>query len=544
MLLFTHNTNYSDGGAPIEKNTCLRASCNDDGLLYILYHDERTPTAQELFDTGKGFYESEDYKSAITELEQAIDLDNSNAEVYILLAKSYYSCGDKSKAVKIIKLGMKNADDTSELESLLAEYSVSETETETTAESTYIHNETFPPIVFDEDTGDMFTVMSWNLYYPELGMETFVADGMLPDGVYYNPVNFNVGGTEAIDYYDNYMASGEDLDIFAVESEWAKKYMNSSCSVGMSSLGIYEKDLENCYSYTVDLAKDDTGEIYGIASQCSPGFYAYRSDLAKKYLGVNSPEEMQTLVKDWSTFTQTAKSLKDASDGQYTMVASLDDIWKCYTGGKPTPWVENDKLNISRDMTSFMELAKELVSNEYINKNEMAWTENWCRPHSNSTMGYFFASWCVETVLTIDSGSDNYGTYRIVPGPSGYYWGLEYLCVSSTTDNPSLCAEYLNYLVINSETAKRAMDYDTVFINNKQAIESIINDGGYRPDVLGNQEAFSVYSRCADNIRHGALTQYDSIAYSAFYSASFAYAKGEMNYDDAISYYKSYTDIN
>ena len=57
-------------------------------------------------------------------------------------------------------------------------------------------------------------------------------------------------------------------------------------------------------------------------------FSFYNREAAKEVLGTDDPDEVQKYVKDWDTFNDTAKKMKDAG---YQMTSSVNDSYRVYS---------------------------------------------------------------------------------------------------------------------------------------------------------------------------------------------------------------------
>ena len=130
------------------------------------------------------------------------------------------------------------------------------------------------PVASLPNTGDKLTVMTWNTEFTDFVQNYYLKDNKLPDGVTYNPVTFGVGGGDASTYFDQYIESGEDLDLFCLEADWALTYLNSDKTTSLESIGIAESELDGQYSYTKDLGRDSSGVLKASTFQACPGGYS------------------------------------------------------------------------------------------------------------------------------------------------------------------------------------------------------------------------------------------------------------------------------
>ena len=102
--------------------------------------------------------------------------------------------------------------------------------------------------------GDTFTVAAWNAddvpyliaQWKGISFDTIADDlaGGKVDGI--NFINFGVGGGDASEKYDQLFQSGEDLDVYFCEADWALKYINDDTkTLALDKLGLGDADFAN-----------------------------------------------------------------------------------------------------------------------------------------------------------------------------------------------------------------------------------------------------------------------------------------------------------
>ena len=150
--------------------------------------------------------------------------------------------------------------------------------------------------------------------------------------------------------------------MIALEAAYSMKYTNSDYTLPITELGITEEDTSQMYPYTIDVARDKRNDqVKGLSWQSCPGAFMYRADLAKKYLGVNNPEEMQAKISTWDDFLKTAEELKKASFDATRMLSSNQDVSNVFYANKSQPWVdENNTFHMDDTMVQYMEVLKKL----------------------------------------------------------------------------------------------------------------------------------------------------------------------------------------
>ncbi|MBQ3947932.1 MAG: carbohydrate ABC transporter substrate-binding protein, partial [Ruminococcus sp.] len=87
--------------------------------------------------------------------------------------------------------------------------------------------------------GDQFTVAAWNSDDAPALIDLWAANG--GDKSKVNFINFDCGGGKASEKYDALFASGDDLDVYFAEADWALKYINDDTRTApLEALGFSE----------------------------------------------------------------------------------------------------------------------------------------------------------------------------------------------------------------------------------------------------------------------------------------------------------------
>ncbi|GHU55054.1 hypothetical protein FACS1894132_10600 [Clostridia bacterium] len=370
-----------------------------------------------------------------------------------------------------------------------------------------------------------------------------------PSGAAINFVNLNVGSADAKQSYDNMLAGGEDIDIYAAEADFALDYIGDSAkSADFKELGYKESDWSNAYKYTLEIGKDANGALRGISWQACPGGYSYRTDLAKEYLGVETPEAMQAKVKDWDTMTATAAELSEKSGGKTAITATLGGIWQVYQPARDKSWVVDNKL-VADDAKSlkFVSLAKEWIDKGYTTKVGQ-WSDAW-KPlgQDGSTLGYFVSTWGFGDTILIGAaggkGGASYGKWGLVTGPQGFFWGGTWFIVNPKTDNGIDAKDFIYELTLNEDTMAKYAKAKGEYMNNKKVMSA--GKELANADIsenFGGQDYISGLSAAAAaiNIDSTKITKYDATIKADFITAVTDYTNG--NYASVDATIKAFTD--
>lgn len=393
------------------------------------------------------------------------------------------------------------------------------------------------------DNDDILTIIGWSDYDLMNMIEHFTdSQPQYKDKI--QLVNVASSSLEAREKYAAYLASGNDADLYISEVTWLREYTDQDDnSRSITDLGFSESDFDGCYPYTLEIGKNAKGTLKAVTGQATPGGYVYRSDLAKKYLGVNSPEEMQPFVKDWDAFGATAEKIKAASEGKTAMAATYFGTAMPWSQGKHSSWLDaNNKLQIGDDVKVFYDRMSDYRNKGYIT-DASQWTESWYDiGQDDSTLGYFFSTWCLdeEAMLFWAEGGTNgktYGLYNITEGPAPWYWGGVYLALAPNCNSGTAAHDFIEYFVVNPDTMAAYAKATNTFVNNSAVMQKIERAN----PLLGGQSAIAVLDRNAKALDISETYNTHDINLSISFIDA---AKDSESYDKAISeFQKSAAEI-
>lgn len=335
-----------------------------------------------------------------------------------------------------------------------------------------------------------------------------------PSGARISFVNLNLMGANASESYDKMFNQGYDIDVYLAEPYWALKYMDDDAlSAPLSSLGISEKDMDEWYPYTRKLAKNSKGEYKAVPFNIAPGAFVYRSDLAEQYLGVATPEEMQTAIGDWDKFSGSAKTIAEKTKGKVALADSLAGMWKAYSCGRFDFVTSENKLNLSSDVKYFADMSKELWNNGGVTKNGQ-WTDEWTQAGQNGTcMGYFVPSWAYyyNGSFVYEATNKQAGKWSLCTGPQAYYWGGTEILVNPSTDNGDDAKSFILSSAFDYEKMKLYANYN---MPNNMSVNAQLAKNNFSPatdlaEILNSQNYYSVFDQSARSIDIKKYSPYD-----------------------------------
>ncbi len=398
-------------------------------------------------------------------------------------------------------------------------------------------------------TGDAkFTVAAWNADdVPAMLDQWKSVTGKTDDDI--NFINFGVGGGEASEQYDQLFASGDDLDVYFCEADWALKYINDDTkTLPLEKLGFTDDNFADMYSYTDEIGKDSNGVRKGASWQAAAGGFAYRTDLAETYLGVTSPEEMQAQVGTWDDFVAAAQTVADKSGGKTALADTLGGMWQVFAASRTQPWVQENKLVIDDSCKQFADYAKTLWDCGGVTKNTQ-WSDEWfASGNTDATMGFFVSTWGFgDSILTKAAGGKDgatYGKWNVCVGPNKYFWGGTWIVVNPATNNGEEAQSFIKTFTVDPEQMKTYATSKPEYVNNKVVMQEIVDantvTNEYVSANLGGQNYFAELHESAQGIDlKGLITPYDATIKTDFINAvQTEYLEGGASWEDTQEAFK------
>lgn len=342
---------------------------------------------------------------------------------------------------------------------------------------------------------------------------------------------------------DPALQAGKDApDLFAVESAYAKKYLNSDITMPLKDLGIEDADLNDITTYVKDAARDSNGTLKGISWQAAPGAFFYRRSLAQKYFGVSEPADVQPLLKDFPTFIETAKKLKQASNDSVKMVAGSGEPSHIFFANRQDGWVVDNKFIVDPAIDQYFEISKQLEQ-EGLTAEAAPWTEGWfAGMNSDTVFGYMLPTWGLHYVLkenaeNKDSGTTTAGDWAMVQGPGAYSWGGTWLVARQGTQMQEEAKHLMTYLTLDENFLEKWATDTGDFLSNEKVVNKI--KVTYTEPFLAGQNHYAEFGEMAKNVDASHLTGYDLDIENLLGEEITAYSKGEKDKETAMNDFKA-----
>jgi len=342
---------------------------------------------------------------------------------------------------------------------------------------------------------------------------------------------------------DPVLASGQGVpDIIALESAFVRKYVESGLLLDITD--IYEANWGKLIAYPVEVGTYN-GRVYGMSWQAAPGALFYRRSLARKYLGSDDPKVVQTYFSDFNKFLETARLLKDKSDGSCVVVSSLNDLFNSFMSARKDPWLVNGKLVIDPAMEQYMDICKTLHDNR-LEGRVGQWSEGWfagMRGELKNESGaavevfsYFLPTWGLHYVLKTNAPNTS-GDWAMTQGPSSYRWGGTWVGAYKGTKNVAAVKEFIRY-VTTDDSFMEAWAKDTGDVVSNTNVINKIKDT-YTEPFLNGQNHYAEFAEMAKGV-NGKLLQGSDEAIEGLWNESVAaFVNGEKTKEQALADFRS-----
>ena len=231
------------------------------------------------------------------------------------------------------------------------------------------------------------------------------------------------------------------------------------------------------------------------------------------------------------------------------MADSLGGVWRAYSNGnRTTAWVQDGVItadNSKACLGDFISMAKTNYDAGYISTASQ-WTDDWlpqgmsAGAQANKTFGFFFPTWSLGAGSQLsqaegEEGAEGstYGLYNVVSGPTGWFWGGSWICVSPKSDNATEAGQFIYYMTVDTTSMQAYVDAKGDFVNNKVVMNNTIAAGTNKNDLLGGQDQLATLAESAAKIDMSIATQYDATINTELQNAVQAYCEGTIDSEDA-----------
>jgi len=339
-------------------------------------------------------------------------------------------------------------------------------------------------------------------------------------------------------FYENYP------DVCAAEIGYVKRLVNIPDALEDLSLPPYnaEELTGKMVPYTVDVGRSDDGKIKALTNSEIPGGIGYKRDIARKYLGTDDPDAISEMLSSTEKIIDTAKKLKERSDGKVKLVPGHNELMIIYLAGRSEGWIKEGRLNIDPKMLEYIDLQKQLRDMGQDGGLE-AWTPSWQKAvASDSYFMFAIPTWGIPYIIEIyDTVNKDTGRWGIAKPTYPYFWGGTWYCITkkSTPEKKKLAWEFIKFICTDTEFLESWAKSTGEFVNNTEVIEKLSKDGSFVNKSI-NQNPYEIFKSELSNINGELLQSHDKAIEYTFYDSIIRYLNGNISKEEAIREFKKW----
>lgn len=370
-----------------------------------------------------------------------------------------------------------------------------------------------------------------------------------------NSTVINNDGSAYVNALESALMNGE-VDIYGAEADYVFKYSQGEAAeyaVPYVDLGIDVAagiEAAEIAPYTVDIGTRPSDEqVVALAYQSTGGAFIYRRSIAKAVWGTDDPaviaEKIGAGSNSWDAFFAAAQEVKDAG---YAMVSGKGDIWNVIKTAAPTGWVVDNTLNIDPMREQYLDLAKTLKDNGFMN-DTTAWQEAWFADMKaeSKVFGFYGPAWLINYTLGPNSGegeSSSAGDWAVTAPNVGFYWGGTYLLAG--TNDPAkveLIKGFIEWVTLDTTDDGLQYMWANGLMNENGTKDTVASNvvlarSNGETEFLSGQNMFEYFIPANEYATATNMTQYDSVCNDAWGDAVGQYVAGNVDRDGAIALFK------
>ena len=408
---------------------------------------------------------------------------------------------------------------------------------------------------------DKVTINLWSFTDELQGMmETYLElHPELAEKYEINSTVINNDGSAYVNALDAALMEGTGVDIYGGEADYVFKYAQGVASQYAGTYADLGIDVDAAIEaaeiaqYTIDIGtRPSDGQVVALAYQSTGGAFIYRRSIAKDVFGTDDPavigEKIGAGTNSWDTFFEAAEALKEKG---YKIVSGSGDVWNVIKTAAPTGWVVDDTLNIDPMREEYLDLAKKLKDNDYMNDTNQ-WSEAWFADMKaeSKVFGFYGPAWLINYTMGPNSGegeSSSNGDWAVCAPNVGFYWGGTYLLVTDTATKDAAKAEFLKGFIewVTLDTTEDGLQYKWAngLLNENGTKDTVASNvvlakSNGETEFTGGQNIFEYFIPANEYAKATNMTQYDSVINDAWGDAVRQYSSGEVDRDAAIMNFK------
>lgn len=396
--------------------------------------------------------------------------------------------------------------------------------TTTTRRSTTRKNTTTSPITTEATVKKEINFYCWNTEFKDrfdrlstlVGIEAVTANATtLRDGSVINWCRFTNEGMNYRNNLDEGLENG-DVDIYCVEPDFMKHYVDSKNAVTLAELGV---DQTYQYQYTLDYGRNYNGDVVATTWNVQPTVIAYNVEVAKYVYGDDvTYSDIRDKLAEQGSFDAMPDEL--AEKGK-CMFIGPDDLYRRYYSNPTHKVYDGESITLDRNLFEWVNISKTYLNNNYLvggDRSLYLWGSDWMEEHQkNNVLCINSCPWYSQyDIPYFVKGSYDYSEdtgFRLVATYESYNWGGTYLCAA-----PKVLEDEKVKDIVGNILSEMTTDRDLLIamskefgdaVNDTRAMEALKEDQTSELSIFGGQNAMQVYDEAARKVDGTKLTEYD-----------------------------------
>ncbi len=339
-------------------------------------------------------------------------------------------------------------------------------------------------------------------------------------------------------------------DIYIINTDYAMKYIQGDAyhlAASYKDLGIDIDTLikeAQVSQYYIDIGTNPEGELIALGFENIAGAFIYRRSIAKEVWGTDDPLVIGDIIgPGWDKFFLAAEDLRERG---YGICSGIEDIWLPVEFSSKQPWVVDGKLYIDPNREAYLDLAKNLIENDYTN-NSRQWLEKWYidieGESEKAVFGFFGPPWFLNYVL-MPLLPNRQNEWAVCNPPYGFFYYGTMVLAHKDTKYKELVGEFIKWVTL--DTSENGYQY--LWANEYQrpnpdvkrvaALPAVMDgmDGSF--DFIGGQDIYEAYISAAKLARGDNYSVYDLEIGVLWKEEVLKYARGKKSRDQAIDDFK------
>ncbi len=323
-------------------------------------------------------------------------------------------------------------------------------------------------------------------------------------------------------------------DIILADYNDVPYFTSTEDMLTVAELGLTEADLNQMYAYTTEYASDAEGNVKGLSWRVQPGAFVYRKSLALNFLGYDDEENVQSFVRDWDTFVDTARTVDKKSDGNVKMLVSVSDIEKTFAGAA---WMKGEEAVIDSRYSKMLDIEYALKNNNFA-LGLARDSEQYIKVANKGNIFGYFCSLDMLKALNQECTGELKGDWAVCRGPKAYVCGGDWIFVTKNCSDSELAGNILKELCCDANILKQIRENNDEFVNNIKEMSNAYNLGKGKIELLGGGDYIKTYSDAAGKATIADRSIHDGKLEAMYLSLAGSYCEGKSSKEEIEDSYR------